>query len=229
MSNFLHTILWIAFTVAVYLVARKLYLWRKSHLLLPVLSSTVFIIAFLLLSNIPYETYMIGGNWISNLLGPAVVALAYPLYEQRETLKKLATPILIGTSFGSFVGVFTGVFFANILGFDELIIYALSPKSVTTPVAMAITESAGGPTPLAAVFVMIAGVGGVLVSPIVFKLFRINGTIGRGVGIGSASHAVGTASAMENSQLEGSISTVSMIVSAVIVSIITPFILAIWF
>lgn len=209
-------------TIAIYLLTRKVHFKLASPFSIPILTSTFTVIVLLLLLHIPYDTYMIGGDFISHLLGPAVVALALPLYQQRETLKQLIVPIIGGVFIGSIIGVATGILLTKWGGFDVGIIYAFSAKSVTTPVAMAITESLGGVEPLAAVFVMVAGVGGTIISPFVFKLFHIKGTVGRGVGLGSASHAIGTADAMDRGRLEGSISTIAMILSAVTVSVITP-------
>ncbi|WP_100013059.1 LrgB family protein [Lentibacillus sediminis] len=188
----------------------------------PVIVATPIVIIFLLSFDIPYETYMIGGEWINQLLGPAVVALAYPLYQHWSTLKKLTVPLLSGTLVGAFVGVASGMLLAVWADVDGAIFYSLLPKNATTAVAMDVAVSLGGVGSLAAVFVMIAGVGGVMISSFVFKLFGPVDSIGRGIGIGSASHAIGTASAMENSELEGSIATIAMVVSAVAVSIIVP-------
>lgn len=209
-------------TLVIYALARRLHLKAARTFTLPVIVATFIILMILLTFNISYETYMIGGEWINELLGPAVVALAYPLYQQRDILKQVAVPILCSTLVGAIVGISTGILLAKWAGFDHLIIYSLTPKSVTTPVAMAVTESLGGVTTLAAVFVMIAGIGGVLMSPLIFKLCKIDHYIGRGVGFGCASHALGTAKALENSLLEGSISTIAMVISAVAVSIISP-------
>src|SRR5699024_1963059 len=161
-------------------------------------------------------------------LGPAVVALAFPLYRQRELLKKMLLPILGGTLVGGLVGVSTGILLAKWAGFSDIIISSLGPKSVTTPVAMAIADSTGGNTPLTAVFVMMAGIGGAIMSTFILKCFRIYHYVGRGVGMGCASHAIGTASAMESSRLVGSVSTVSMVISAIFVSIITPVLVGLW-
>lgn len=222
MINSLIGILAIVSTLVIYAFARQLHLRVARTFTLPIITSTLVILILLLTFNIPYETYMLGGKWINELLGPAVVALAYPLYQQRDILKQVTVPILCGALAGAFIGISTGILLAKWAGFDALIIYSLTPKSVTTPVAMAVTESLGGITPLAAVFVMIAGIGGVLMSSVIFKLCRIDHYLGRGVGIGSASHALGTAKALESSLLEGSISTIAMVVSAVLVSILTP-------
>ncbi|SEP62278.1 TIGR00659 family protein [Virgibacillus subterraneus] len=214
-------------TVGIYAAAVYIYKKFNSPFTIPVIIATVIIIAILLAFQIPYEIYMRGGEWIDHMLGPAIVALAYPVYQRRKILKKLLVPILSGTMLGAAVGVSTGVLLAKWSGVDQLIIHSLAPKSVTTPVAMAITDTLGGATPLAAVFVMIAGIGGVLISSTVMKCFRIHHPIGRGVGMGSASHAIGTATIMELDQLAGSVSTIAMVVSAVVVSVITPGLVAV--
>ena len=215
-------------TVLMYRLALTIHRKAPHPFTLPVLLSTVFIITFLLIFQFSYEQYMIGGDWINQLLGPAVVALAYPLYVQRRTLVKLAAPLLIGTTVGAFVGVISGLLLTYWAGFSEEILYAISAKSVTTPVAVVITEALGGITSLAAIMVVIAGIGGVIVHKYIFKLFGIHSELGRGLGMGSAAHAIGTAEVMKESQLAGSISTVAMVNSALVVSIITPWLVS-WF
>mgnify|MGYP001378588544 CR=1 FL=1 len=209
-------------TIAVYLAARNIHKRFTNPFTIPIILSTIFIITILVVFHLPYEKYMTGGDWINKMLGPAVVALAYPLYLHRRTLVKMAGPILLGTAAGSFIGVITGLLLAKQAGFEEAILYSITTKSVTTPVAMAVTETMGGITSLAAVFVMIAGIGGGLMYEYVFSLLRLQSSIGRGLALGSASHAIGTAEAMKSSQLEGSISTIAMVISAVVVSLITP-------
>jgi len=214
-------------TVAFYMIARKLHQKLPNPFLLPIIVSTAAIVIVLLLFNIPYETYMIGGDWISQLLGPAIVALAYPLYENRETLKKFIVPIVIGTFTGAVIGVSTGILLTKWAGFTDSIIYSITPKSVTTPVAMEIAHSIGGVMPLAAAFVMIAGIFGGMMGPTILKWFKIDHDVSRGIGFGSASHAIGTASALEYGHLTGSICSIAMVLSAIIVSLITPPLIAI--
>lgn len=212
-------------TIVAYIIAKWLYKRFYTALLLPVATATLLIVAFLVIFHVPYETYMLGGEWINKFLGPAVVALAYPLYQNRDTLKKIAVPMVIGTLIGAIIGVLTGVGLAILIGYDEVIIHSIAPKSVTTPVAMDISTSLDGIAPLAAVFVMVAGISGAMLSSYIFNLFKMKNPISRGIGLGSASHAIGTAKALESSALEGSASTIAMILSAIFVSIITPFII----
>jgi len=224
MSNLPTIILIILGTILAYLFAKWLYKRIYTPLLIPVAGATFLIIICLVIFNISYETYMIGGEWIHAFLGPAVVALAYPLYQNRRILKQLIVPLIGGTLVGSIVGISSGIYLSKLIGFSEEIIYSLTPKSVTTPVAMEISNSLGGIESLAVVFVMIAGITGAMISTYVFQRFQFTHFVGKGVGLGSASHAIGTAKALESGQLEGSVSTVAMILSAVFVSIIAPFI-----
>lgn len=215
-------LLMMVMTVAIYLATLFVYRRHRRLYTTPVIVSTALIVIILLVFHLPYETYMTGGKWIDRLLGPAVVALAYPLYQFRDILKKMFVPIMTGTVIGAVVGIVSGLLLSKWAGFSDLIIHSIVPKSVTTPVAMSISESTGGVMPLTAVFVMIAGIGGLLIHPFVLKVSGLTHRIGRGVGMGSASHAIGTSASMERDTMEGSISTVAMVLSAVIVSIIAP-------
>ncbi|QHS24032.1 LrgB family protein [Virgibacillus sp. MSP4-1] len=207
----------IAYTGALYLYQRYPY-----PVLLPVFVATFIIAVSLLMFDIPYEAYMQGGKWIDWLLGPAVVALAFPLYKQWELVKKYPYPLLAGVGFGSVLGISTGLLLAKWFQFDDQIIYSMIPKNSTTPVAMDITESLGGIAPMATVFVMIAGIGGAITGPAILKWCGITHFLGMGVGMGSASHAIGTSKIMEQSVQAGAVSTVAMTLSAITISILSP-------
>lgn len=222
MNELMIIILTVVGTCLIYLFARWLYQRIYFPLFIPIVVASVIIILVLIIFNIPYDTYMVGGKLISELLGPAVVALAYPLYMQRKLLKELALPVITGTFIGAIIGIVSGVLLTKWFNFSDEIIYSISPKSVTTPIAMEVSESLGGYMALAAVFVIIAGITGAVLNNYIYKLFRLNHFIGRGVGIGSGSHAIGTSKALENSEKEGSVSTVAMILSMIFVSLLAP-------
>jgi len=209
-------------TILFYLTSRKIYQMYPNPFLLPVLPSTALLVTILLVLDIPYDTYMEGGQLIDWFLGPGVVALAYPLYKNWGILKKYSVSILVGIFVGATTGVSTGLLLAKWGSFEEDLIYSLVPKNATTPIAMEVSHFLGGIPSMAAVFVMVAGIGGAILGPYVLKWSRINHFLGRGIGLGSASHAIGTSKAMENSDLEGAISTVAMTVSAIMVSIVSP-------
>src|SRR5699024_9562738 len=116
-------------------------------------------------------------------LGPAVVALAYPLYIHRKVLIKYSIPILVGSFIGAFIGISSGVLLTRFFQFEEAIVLSLAPKSVTTAVAMEVSNQVGGIPPLAAVVVTIAGISGVMLHKFIYRLFGIRTELGKGVGM----------------------------------------------
>ncbi|MBD8014948.1 LrgB family protein [Planococcus wigleyi] len=209
-------------TVSIYLLTNVLYLKYRKTLLNPVLASTAILALILVLGNIPYDTYMMGGSWIGTLLGPAVVALAIPLYKQRDLLFTNMLPILSGIAAGVVVGMASGVLFTQLFRFSEELILTVLPKSLTTPVAMQVASNLGGIPSLAAVFVMVAGFTGYIVGPALLKWLHIDSPIGRGIGLGTSAHGMGTAKAFEYGQQETSMSSVAMTLSAVLGALLGP-------
>ncbi|MFD1415196.1 LrgB family protein [Oceanobacillus jeddahense] len=225
MNNVFIGVMTIAATFILYQFSKKMYKKKPSPFTMPIFLSTASIALFLFLTEIPYETYMIGGQWIDIFLGPIVVSLAVPLYREIHLIKKYAGAISIGIFAGSLTGVFTGIAGAKLFGFEDWLIQSVAAKSVTAPIAISITDTAGRNVSLAAVFVMIAGVSGAMFGPVILKICRIGHPIARGLSIGTASHAIGTAKALESSETEGAISVLSMTISAVVVSFLVPFFL----
>src|SRR5690625_3250320 len=121
MKQFLIAIFIVFVTLVVYAGSKNVYERFRFPLLIPIAVSTGTIIVLLLLVDLPYETYMIGGKWINAFLGPAVVALAYPLYEHRDILKRLAIPIGMGSTVGAVIGIVSGVYMTQWLGYGEMI------------------------------------------------------------------------------------------------------------
>lgn len=215
-------ILFASITIVVYVLMNIFYVKYRRSFLIPILTSTVTMIIILLLFKVPYTTYMIGGKWLDVLLGPAIVALAVPLYKQQDVLKKNVLPIIGGVSVGVVVGMLSGVLFAHLFGFSQDIILSLLPKSITTPIAIQITAAVGGISSLATVFVMIAGFSGVIFGPLLFKWTRVDTAMGRGIGLGAAAHALGTSKAIELGEQEASMSSVAMTLCAIIGSVLGP-------
>ncbi|MCU9615064.1 LrgB family protein [Caldibacillus lycopersici] len=217
-------LLMILLTILLYLPINKLYQRYPIAIFNPTILCTVLIIVILVSFNLPYDTYMEGGEWINNFLSPTVVALAYPLYKQKDVLKKYLLPILSGMLTGILVSVGTGIFFTYLLHISKEMVPSVVSKNVTTPIALKITEQLGGVSALTAVFVMIAGFSGVLLGPTLIKLCRFQTFLGKGMAFGNAAHAIGTAKAFEYDQATGSISSAAMIFSAVFGSILIPLI-----
>ncbi len=218
----LTTIISIIVTIVIYLCAKAIYQKYPYPFTFPLLIATAILIILLFVFHIPYETYYVGAQWLEKLIGPAVVALAYPLYRQINILKDYFIEIVLSVGTGAMVGIASGLVLAKWLRFEQSLVSSLIPKSVTTPVAMDIATNLGGIGALAAVLVMVAGIGGTMMASYLFKWMKIDHELGKGIALGSASHAIGTAEALEKSEREGAASTVAMTLSAIIVSIVAP-------
>ncbi len=214
----------ISSTVLLFVVLNKLYLKIGNPFLLPILTVTCITVIILLVFNIPYETYMEGGEWISKMLGPAVVALAFPLYNQRETIFNYKYSIVTSIFVAMIAGLVSVVTLLLLFGASKTFLLTSLAKSLTTPVAMQVSEGIGGIAPLTAVLVMVAGFTGAILGPTVFKICKIDTAISRGVAMGSASHGVGLTKLKEYSEEDLSIGSLSMGLSAVVGAFIIPFV-----
>lgn len=219
-----YTIFFFIGTIFLYLAMIRLYDQYRHPLLIPFMTTSVSLMAFLIMTGISHETYMLGGQWIDRFLGPAIVALAIPLHNQRHTIRRYWQPILGGVMVGVFTGFMTGLLLTKWAGFSEELILSMLPKSITTPIAIQIAQSVGGIPEITVAFVIIAGFLGVVIGEPFFKLFKIDSPTGRGIGLGVASHALGTSKAVELGEQEASMSSLAMTLCAVIGSIIGPFI-----
>ena len=178
----------------------------------PLLISIILVIVFLLLTGVSYQTYAEGANAISFLLTPATICLAVPLYEQFNLLKKNRKAIVAGVVSGVVSSLGCILLLALMFKFDHQTYITFLPKSITTAIGMGVTEELGGYVSLAVVVIVITGVIGNVIAEGVLKLFRIEEPIAKGIAIGSSSHAVGTAKAMEIGQIEGAMSSLSIVV-----------------
>jgi len=218
----LKAIIFIISTVVLFALMYKLHKKYPYPFLLPILTTTIVIVAALLTFHIPFEDYMQGGRYIQHLLGPAVVALAYPLYNQRRLIMKFKYTILSGIFIAMISGLLSVFAMLKLFKMDTDLILTSLPKSLTTPVAMQVSETIGGIAPLTAVFVMIAGFTGALFGPAVYKYSKVTSSIGRGISMGSASHGVGITKLKDYGEEDLSIGSLSMGLSAVIGAVICP-------
>lgn len=209
-------------TIGLFYMMTILYRKFTFPLLIPIFSTTVLIVIILVLSEIPYDTYMTGGKWINELLGPAVVSMAYPLYMHREKIFKYKLPILLSVICALLSGLVSITVLSKLLSLEEHVVLSLLPKSITTPVAIPISEAIGGIPTLTAVFVIFAGLVGAILGPIIFRVFRIDRAISRGISVGSASHGIGVSKLTEYGEETLTMGSVSMTLSAVFGSFICP-------
>ena len=178
----------------------------------PLLVSIILVILFLSVSGISYSTYAESADYISFLLTPATICLAVPLYEQFKLLKKNWKAVVAGIVSGVVSSLVCIFLMALLFRFDHQTYVTFLPKSITTAIGMGVAEELGGYVSLAVVVIVITGVLGSVIAEAVLKLFKIEEPIAKGIAIGSSSHAVGTAKAMEIGQIEGAMSSLSIVV-----------------
>lgn len=199
--------------------------YKKTNitLLQPLLIAMLIIIPFLKITGIEYQTFYNHTRILNFMLGPSVVALGYVLYEQMEHVKGNMLSILTAVFVGSVVGIISVVLIAKAFGADKMLMASLAPKSVTTPIAISLAEKTGGVPALAAAFVVICGIFGGLVGPVILRKIGIKSKIAKGLAMGSASHALGTARALEMGALEGAISGLAIGIMGIMTALLIPF------
>lgn len=214
-------------TVGIYWIAKWFYRLKPHPLLSPLLITPAVVIILLVMTHIPYESYNISAQWLSDLLQPATIAFAVPLYKHYQLLKKHAAEILISVCSGSAVAVASSAWIGGSLHMNKELIYSLIPRSVTTPIAMNVSEMIGGVPTITAAFALITGLLGTIIGPLVIRIFRIHNDIARGVLMGTSAHGAGTSKAFEFSSVSGTVSSVSMILSAIITLFAAPTVISV--
>ena len=199
-----------------------IYKKTKFPLFNPLLIAIALVISFLLVFNIDVDIYNKGGQFINMFLGPATVVLAVPLYKQLNLLKKYLLPILVGILLGSSIGISSVILLANIFGFEKVLTMSLLSKSVTTPIGIEITKQLGGLAPVTVLSIIISGIIGSILGPLLCKKFKINNKVAIGIAIGTASHAVGTTKALELGETEGAMSSLSIGIAGIMTVFLAP-------
>ncbi len=211
-------------TIAAFWVALQINKRLKSVLLNTFILTVLILIAVVLVAKIPYDDYMAGNAPLNNLLGLSVVALALPLYEQLRQIATHWKSILLITTSASVFSMLTGALLALALGATPEIVATVLPKSVTTPIAMAIAGNIGGVPAVAAVGVIVAGLQGSIFGYVLLKKIGIKQAEAIGLSVGSVSHALGTVSCMEADAKAGSYSSIALVLCGIISSILAPII-----
>ncbi|QXM06594.1 LrgB family protein [Crassaminicella indica] len=201
-----------------------LYIYKKTKLAIlnPILISIFIIITILLYFNIPLEVYNKGGNLISFFLGPATVVLAIPMYKQVPALRSHMTAIIIGITTGVITSITVVALLAKLFDLENRLKLSLIPKSITTPIGIAVSNSLGGLTSIAVIAIIITGIIGAVIAPLICKALKINHSVAKGIAIGTASHAVGTSKAFEMGETEGAMSSLSIALAGIITVLLAP-------
>jgi predicted murein hydrolase (TIGR00659 family) len=221
-------LLHLTLTLAAYVVGLQLYRRAGMNPLLnPVLTAVVLLVTMLFVTGTSYTTYFEGAQFVHFLLGPATVALAIPLYRQVATVRRSLPALLASIIVGSLTASMSAVVIAWALGGSRDALVALAPKSVTAPVAMGIAERLGGLPSLTAVLVILTGIIGAMLGPKLLDLLRVRDWAARGVAMGTASHGIGTARALQVNEVAGAFSGLAMGLNALATAILLPLLWAI--
>lgn len=188
----------------------------------PLLVAIVIIVGVLVVFKIPLESYEIGGDMISFFLSPITVILAVPLYKQFDLVKKHFLPIIVGITTGVVTSFVSVIFLSNALGLDKSLCFSLIPKSITTPMGVALSETINGISGITVMAVILTGICGAVISPLVFKLIKLENPVAEGIAIGTSAHAVGTSKAIEMSEIHGAMSGVSIGISGIVTVVLVP-------
>ena len=188
----------------------------KYAFLNPLLISIIFVIGVVMLCGVDYESYENSAQYLGYLLTPATVCLAVPLYQQMTLLKKNLAAVACGILAGVLASLGSVLLLAFLFGLEHDVYVTLLPKSITTAIGMGVSEELGGYVTITVAVIVITGVLGNIFAELICKIFRINEPIAKGIAIGSASHAIGTAKAMEMGEIEGAMSSLSIAVAGIL-------------
>ena len=203
-------------TLAAYFVGLKVKKKTGLAIMNPLLIAIVLVMLLLRGLDIDYAAYNQSARLVSSLLTPATVCLAVPLYEQLQLLKRHKAAILTGVISGVLTSLVCVLVLAMLFGLDHAAYVTLLPKSITTAIGMGVSEELGGYVSITVAVIILTGILGNIFAQSACRLFRITEPIARGVAIGSASHAIGTAKAMELGEIEGAMSSLSIVVSGLL-------------
>lgn len=215
----------IALTFGVFYAAKRLQAITGWVVLNPILVAILVLIGFLKLTGLTYAHYSESASIIDFWLKPAIVALGVPLYLQLKNIRRQLIPLLVSQLVGCLVGIVSVVFTAKWLGASNEVIVSLAPKSVTTPIAMEVTQSMGGIPSLTAAIVVLVGLFGAVFGFKLLQVGRVKSPIAQGLSMGTASHAVGTSRAMEYGNKYGAFASLGLILNGLLTALFTPLLL----
>ncbi len=216
------TLLWSAVTIAAYLCARALDRRARSLLTNPAIVSIAALIAILLATGTAPATYAAHTRWLTDLLGPAIVALGVALHRSLHLLRRHLSPIAISLLAGAVVGSLVAIGAAALLGASPDIVRSLTARSATTPISMAITTRLGGIAPLAALVSIVSGAVGGSIGPALLRLAGVRSPLATGLALGASSHGFGTARAVDLGEIEGAAAGLALGATGALTALLAP-------
>lgn len=212
----------IIISVIAFEIGSFIYNKTKIPFFNPLLISIALIILFLKATNIDLKCYNEGANIINFFLAPSTVVLAVPLYKKIHLLKQHAIPIIVGIVLGSISGMISVIYLCKLFNINSKLSISMLPKSITTPIGIEVSKQLGGIPPVTVAVIIITGIMGAIIGPIVCKAFRIKNSVAVGVSLGTASHAIGTTKAMEMGEVEGAMSGLAIGIAGLLTVFLAP-------
>ncbi|BDH47514.1 murein hydrolase effector protein LrgB [Salmonella enterica subsp. enterica serovar Choleraesuis] len=229
MSRLMLSILCLVVTLALYYANKRLYRrWRKLPLM-PLILTPVLLVIWLAFGHISYRDYIGETHWLLWLLGPATLAFAVPVYDNLAVIRRHWMSLTAGVITATLVAVTSSVWLARLFTLSDEVQRSLAVRSVTTPFALAATETMGGKPDLVALFVVVTGVFGMSVGDALFLRMSIKAGLAKGAGFGAASHGAGTARSYELGPQEGVIASLVMMLSGIVMVVLAPLFVAVLF
>lgn len=213
---------WSAITVALYLLAKRIYRRWPRWWLTPLAATPAALIVAALVLHENYREYSRSAGWLVTLLGPATVAFAVPIYEQRELIRRYWPMLLAGMIVGSIMAVSTSWGLAALLGLSDVLRLSLAPRSLSTPFAMQVSSEIGGVPDLTAIFVVVTGVFGAVIGEFMLARLPLQSALARGALFGVGAHGAGTAKAHQIGQVEGAVSGLVMVLVGLLNVLLAP-------
>jgi len=215
---------WSAATILLYLAAKRVYRRFPMWWLTPLAVTPLLLMALLIGMNENYRSYFGATHWLVALLGPATVAFAIPIYQQRATMRRYWPVLLVGVVMGSSSAMLSAWGLAHLLGLNDAISLSLMPRSMSTPFAMTVSGDIGGTPDLTAIFVVITGVFGAALGELMLNWLPLRSTLARGALFGMGAHGAGVAKAHQIGREEGSIAGLVMVLVGLVNVLAAPFI-----
>ncbi|ELL4667861.1 LrgB family protein [Vibrio fluvialis] len=224
MNSSLLSVLCLLLTLIFYYGSKLLYRRKRTIFLMPLLLAPLLLVVVVMGFHIPYQDYMAESHWLLWMLGPATVAFAIPVYDNRYLIQRHWLSLSVGVMVSVVVAVGSTVLLARWLELPELLQRSLAMRSITTPFAVEATKSIGGQSDLTALFVVLTGVIGMAVGEVVLTVLSIRSRLGKGASLGASAHGAGTAKAYQIGNSEGVVSSVVMMIAGMVTVLIAPLI-----
>ncbi|WP_343594848.1 LrgB family protein [Acinetobacter sp.] len=224
----LWSIFCLIWTIIAYVAAKKVYQKHPKLWLSPAITVPVLTIVLMMILGISYQTYQQDTKWIVDLLGPATVAFAIPIYRYRETIRKNIGVLSLAIVVGMSVGVIGAYEMSELFHFSSEVTNSLMARSISTPFAMALAEDIHGSTTLVSLFTVITGLVGMICGDIILAITKIRSNVANGAALGNAAHGFGTARAQQRNSEEGVIASLTMVIAGILMVLVGPTAIHLW-